>query len=73
VLSGPAKTRYGLYGHGDHVRNSGPYKGTYTIRYGEKLEDWARKIKESGAKPAMEVFNTGNLREARNLIELEIE
>ncbi len=54
---------------GTMVRNSGPYKGTYTIRYGETLEDWARKIKDAGVKAAMEVFNPGNLREVRNLIE----
>jgi 3-keto-5-aminohexanoate cleavage enzyme len=53
---------------GTMVRNSGPYKGTYTIRYGETLEDWAVKMKEAGVKAAMEVFNPGNLREVRNLI-----
>lgn len=54
---------------GTMVRNSGPYKGTYTIRYGDTLEDWAGKMKEAGVKPSMEVFNPGNLREVRNLIE----
>ena len=54
---------------GTMVRNSGPHKGTYTIRYGETLEEWARIIKEAGVKASMEVFNPGNLREVRNLIE----
>jgi len=54
---------------GTMVRNTGPHKGTYTIRYGETLENWAGKMKEAGVKAAMEVFNPGNLREVRNLIQ----
>ncbi len=54
---------------GTMVRNAGPYKGTYSIRYGETLEDWARKIKDAGVKACMEVFNPGNLREVKNLID----
>ena len=53
---------------GTMVRNRGPYAGTYTIRYGKTLEEWALKMKEAGVKPSMEVFNFGNLREVSNLI-----
>jgi len=53
---------------GTMVRNRGPYAGTYTIRYGKTLEEWAQKMKEAGVNPAMEVFNFGNLREVANLI-----
>lgn len=54
---------------GTMVRNRGPHAGTYTIRYGKTLEDWAQKMKAAGIKPAMEVFSLSNLREVRNLIE----
>ncbi|MBW1914958.1 MAG: 3-keto-5-aminohexanoate cleavage protein [Deltaproteobacteria bacterium] len=53
---------------GTMVRNSGPYEGTYSIRYGKTLEDWALKMKRAGVKPCMEVFSLSNLREVKNLI-----
>jgi 3-keto-5-aminohexanoate cleavage enzyme len=53
---------------GTMVRNVGLYEGTYTIRYGKTLEDWARVMRDAGVKPSMEVFNISNLREVTNLI-----
>ena len=53
---------------GTMVRNRGAYAGTYTIRYGKTLEDWAQKMKDAGVKPSMEVFSISNLREVANLI-----
>ena len=53
---------------GTLVRSSGPYEGTYTIRYGKTLEAWAQKMKDAGVKPSMEVVNFSSLREVKNLI-----
>jgi 3-keto-5-aminohexanoate cleavage enzyme len=53
---------------GTMVRNKGPHAGTFTIRYGKTLEEWAGKMKNAGVKPSMEVFTISNLREVANLI-----
>ena len=53
---------------GTTVRNKGPYTGTYSIRYGKTLEDWAQKMKAAEVKPSLEVFSLSNVREVVNLI-----
>ncbi len=53
---------------GTMIRNFGPYEGTGDHIYGKTLENYARKMKDAGVKPCMEVFNPANFREVKNLI-----